>query len=94
MINVYRYNDGIAYFICCDKHYSYNFANMLSDDCVVDVDLVCPICGQTYVLYVLKCSNAAIAKELNDQLEVLKLRRRVVEDNGYKDNEQNQTHTE
>ena len=94
MIVVHKYNDGIAYFTCCETPYKYNFANLLSDDCVIDVDLVCPNCGQTYVLYVLKCGNAAIAKELGAQLEVLKLRRKVVEDNGYKDNEQNQTYAE
>lgn len=86
MISVYRYNNGVAYFTCCDKHYNYDFSNMISDDCVLDVDIICPTCGQTRVLYVLRCCNAAIAKELNAQLEVLKLRRKVVEDDGYKDN--------
>lgn len=90
MVSIYRYNDGTAYFTCCDKHYHYDFADKLSADCVFDVEIMCPNCGQKKVLYVLRCCNAAIAKELNAQLEVLRLRRKAVEDNGYQNNEQNQ----
>lgn len=87
MVSIYKYNDGVVYFTCCDSHHTYSFADMIYDDCVFDVDVVCPTCGHLRVVYMLKCSNAAIAKELNAQLEVLKIRRKVIKNNDYKNNE-------
>lgn len=77
MVVVKRYDNDIAEFYCskCDFYGEYNIKSLLNDNCVCDVDIVCDMCGGTTVLYVLKCSDPAQAKELNARLEFLKCKR-------------------
>lgn len=77
MVVVNYYENDIVGFYCgkCDFRGEYDIKSLVSDNCVVDVDIVCDICGDTNVLYVLKCNDPAQAKELNAKLEFLKYKR-------------------
>jgi len=67
----------VVKFYCdkCDFHGEYDISSLLTDNCAIDVDVICDLCGDSYVLYVLKCTDAAQAKELNARLEFLKIKR-------------------
>ncbi len=77
MIVVDYDNENIVRFYCdkCDFHGEYDINWLISDNCVVDIDVICDLCGDLYVLYVLKCADAARAVELNAKLGALKLKR-------------------
>jgi len=81
----------VVKFYCdkCDFHGEYDISSLLTDNCAVDIDVICDLCGDSYVLYVLKCKDPAQAKELNARLEFLKIKRAAgVEENGNQNNEQ------
>ena len=63
----------------CDFHGEYDTSSLLTDNCVIDVDAICDLCGDSYVLYILKCKDAAQAKELNARLKFLKIKRATEE---------------
>jgi hypothetical protein len=67
----------IVKFYCdkCNLHGEYSIDDLLTDNCAIDVDVVCDLCGDVYVLYVLKCKDPMQAKELNARLEFLKIKR-------------------
>ena len=77
MVRVIEYKDGFVYFRCdrCDFWGGMDIASSLGQNCVLDVDVVCEVCGEGTVLYVLKCADQAYAKELNAKLLSLKARR-------------------
>ena len=79
----------VVKFYCdkCDFHGEYDISSLLTDNCAVDIDVICDICGDSYVLYVLKCKDPAQAKELNARLEFLKIKRAAeVKEDGYQSN--------
>jgi hypothetical protein len=87
MIVVDYNNESIVKFYCgeCNFHGECDIKNMLSDNCVVDVDVICDICGDSYTLYVLKCKDEERAKELSAKLEFLKYKRAAEDgEDGYK----------
>lgn len=72
----YDHKDVVKFYCDkCDFHGEYDISGLLTDNCVVDIDVICELCGDSYVLYVLKCVDAGQAKELNAKLEFLKLKR-------------------
>jgi hypothetical protein len=76
---------NVVKFYCkkCDFHGEYDVQFLVSDNCAVDIDVICELCGDTYILYVLKCIDPAQAKELNARLEFLKYKRAAEDkDNG------------
>lgn len=77
MIVVDYDNNYVVKFYCdkCDFHGEYDISSLLTDNCAVDIDVICDLCGDSYVLYVLKCKDPAQAKELNARLEFLKIKR-------------------
>jgi hypothetical protein len=81
MIVVDYDNQSVVKFYCdkCNFHGEYDISSLLTDNCAVDVDVICDLCGEYYVLYVLKCKDAAQAKELNARLEFLKIKRAAEE---------------
>lgn len=81
MIVVDYDNQNVVKFYCdkCDFHGEYDINSLLTDNCAIDIDVICDLCGECYVLYVLKCKDAAQAKELNARLEFLKIKRAVEE---------------
>ncbi len=83
MIVVNDYGDSIVEFYCskCNFHGEYDVKSMISDNCVIDIDIICDICGDLCILYVLKCTDPAQAKELNARLEFLKYKRAAEDEN-------------
>ena len=77
MIVVDYDDNSVVKFYCdkCDFHGEYDISSLLTDNCAVDIDVVCELCGEHYVLYVLKCKDSAQAKDLNARLEFLKITR-------------------
>ena len=67
----------VVKFYCdkCNFHGEYDISSLLSDNCAIDVDVICDLCGDSYVLYVLKCKDPAQAKDLNALLRFLKIKR-------------------
>lgn len=67
----------VVKFYCdkCDFHGEYDISSLLTDNCAIDVDVICDLCGDCYVLYVLKCKDPVQAKDLNARLEFLKITR-------------------
>jgi hypothetical protein len=67
----------VVKFYCdkCDFRGEYDISNLLTDNCAIDVDVICDLCGDSRVLYVLKCEDEAQAKELNAKLAFLKIMR-------------------
>ena len=86
MIIVDYDNRNVVKFYCdkCDFHGEYDINSLLTDNCAVDVDVICDLCGECYVLYVLKCKDPAQAKDLNARMEFLKITR-AAEDRKYDD---------
>lgn len=80
---------NIVKFYCddCNFHGEYDINNLISDNCAVDVDVICDLCGDLYILYVLRCKDEALADELNARLKVLKYNRDLEDEaDGNKDN--------
>jgi hypothetical protein len=85
MVIVEYDRNNVVKFYCdeCDFHGEYDVQFLVSDNCAVDIDVICELCGDTYILYVLKCIDPAQAKELNARLEFLKYKRAAEDkDNG------------
>jgi hypothetical protein len=61
----------------CDFRGEYDIGSCVSDNCAVDIDIICELCGDLYVLYVLKCDNEALADELNAKLNALRVKRKM-----------------
>jgi len=80
----YDGNDVVKFYCDkCDFHGEYDVQSVVSDNCAVDIDVMCELCGDIYVLYVLKCKDPAQAKELNARLDFLKYKRTAEgKDNG------------
>lgn len=77
MVIVNYARNNIVKFYCdkCDFHGEYDVQLLVSDNCAVDIDVICELCGDLHVLYVLKCIDPAQAKELNARLGFLKYKR-------------------
>jgi len=77
MVRVLEYKEGFVYFRCdkCDFWGGMDISSCLSDNCVVDIDVHCDVCGDYTVLYVLKCTDQAFADELNAKLGALRVKR-------------------
>jgi len=75
---VAEYNDSnTVKFYCkkCDYMGEYDLSGMIKDNCVFDVDVICELCSDLSVLYVLRCKDPAQAKILNATMEALRLKR-------------------
>ncbi len=79
MIRVTDYEDGYVCFRCdkCVFIGDMDITGSLKDNCAIDVDVICRICGESTVLYVLKCADPAYAKELNAKLCALRAKRSI-----------------
>jgi len=77
MVRVIEYENGFVYFRCdkCDFWGGMDISSSLSDNCAIDVDVICELCGEDTVLYVLICKDPTYAKELNDKLGSLRVKR-------------------
>ena len=79
-VTEYTYDDRVRF--QCDKCSfmgEHDIGNLLSDNCVLDVEVVCGLCGDMTVLYVLKCKDEFKAKLLNVELKALKIRKEMEE---------------
>jgi len=82
MVRVTEYtHDERVRFKCdkCEFMGEYDVGSSLKDNCVLDVEVVCSLCGDMTVLYVLKCKDELKAKLLNAELKALKIRRQMEE---------------
>ena len=90
-IVVKSYSDEVVSFTCnsCKIDDTCDVSHLITDNCAVDVNVVCRECADAGVVYILRCTDAALAKDLNGKLEVLRLNRMAggVADE-YKDGEQ------
>ncbi len=77
MVRIEEYKSEVVSFYCdkCDFHGEYDINPMLSDNCVVDVDVICELCGECVTLYVLKCKDEIEADLLNAKFKSLKSRK-------------------
>ena len=77
MVRITGYDKELVYFHCdkCDYHGLKNVSPMLKDDCVLEVEPICIVCGDSAPLYILRCKTEYKAKELYAELEALKSRR-------------------
>ncbi len=76
-MRVTNYDNDMIEFCCdaCNFLGKMDISSSLTDNCVVSVDVVCDLCGDLAVLYVLVCKDPAEAKLLNARLEFLKVKR-------------------
>jgi len=77
-VTEYTYDERVRFY--CDKCGfigEYDVGSSLSDNCVLDVEVVCGLCGDMTILYVLKCKDEFRAKLLNVEFKALKIRRRM-----------------
>jgi len=78
MIQVKTYNNGLIEFYCdkCKIENKQNVSELLVDNSVLDVEVVCPSCKDIYVLYILRCKDEALMRSLNAELISLKEKRK------------------
>ncbi len=76
---------GIVKFYCpkCDFLGEVGISYLLSDNCAIDIDIICELCNDTSILYVLRCTDPTQAKQLSAMLETLKIKREREDKNGY-----------
>ena len=69
-------NNDVVHFYCdkCEFNGEYDISNLITDNCAVDIEVVCELCKDYYMLYVLKCKDITMAKELSAKFEALKLK--------------------
>jgi len=77
MVRVLGYDKGLVFFHCdkCDYHGIKNITTLITDDCVLEIEPVCIVCGDSTFFYFLQCKTEYKAKELVADLEALKSRR-------------------
>lgn len=77
MVRILCYDRGLVTFHCdkCDYHGVKNISSLLTSDCVLEIEPVCIVCGDSTSLYFLHCETEYKANELCAGLEVLKSRR-------------------
>lgn len=89
-MRVTNYTNEETIEFCCDECGfvgELGVTQLLSDNCVFDLDVMCDTCGDSLVVYVLKCKDPARAKELHARLGFLKTKRAAEDEiNGYKSN--------
>ena len=78
MIQVKSYNNELIQFYCteCDLNGEKDVNDLLVDNCVLDVEIMCPQCKGIYMLYIVKCTDESFTKSLNAELILLKEKRR------------------
>jgi len=78
MIQVKGYNNGLIKFYCtkCKLDGEQDVQELLADNCVLDVEVVCPQCKDMRVLYILECDDEIYSKSLIAELLNLKEKRR------------------
>lgn len=54
----------------------HDLSDKITDNCALAFDLDCPGCGCKKTLFFLRCTNPALAKDLNAELEVLRIKRK------------------
>ncbi len=80
-MRITNYDNAVIEFYCdaCDFLGEMSVISSLTDNCAVSVDVVCDICDDLSVLYILVCKDPAEAKLLNARLEFLKVKRAAEE---------------
>jgi phage FluMu protein Com len=78
MIQVKSYNNGSIQFYCteCALNGEKDVNDLLVDNCVLDVEIMCPQCKDVHILYIVKCADEAFTKSLNAELIALKEEKR------------------
>ncbi len=63
----------LVFFSCnqCQYHSVKDVADMLTDNCVIRVEVVCSVCGKNKIMYILNCNDIAYARDLQGKLEAL-----------------------
>ncbi len=84
-MRITNYDDDVIEFRCdaCDFLGEMDISSLLTDNCVIDIDVVCELCSDMSVLYVLKCTDPVQAKPLSAMLETLRIKREAEDKNGY-----------
>ena len=66
MIRVFAYDNGKIGYNCedCSQTFTEDILERITDNCALDVDVICKACGESGVLYFIKCTEEYMAKEL------------------------------
>jgi hypothetical protein len=74
MVRVVDYREGLIEFYCdkCNHNRKQDINDLLEDNCVLDIEVVCSSCKEMAVLYVVRCKDEYEMKYLNAQLKLLK----------------------
>jgi len=82
-MQIISYDNKILSFYCehCDIHGEYDLSSILTDNCVVDVDVICDKCGDSNVVYILICYDQSIAPLLEAKLASIKEERYITNGN-------------
>jgi hypothetical protein len=71
MIRVFAYEDGKIGYNCedCDRTFTEDITERITDNCALDVDVICKECGELGVLYFIRCTEEYMAKELMAKIQ-------------------------
>lgn len=68
------YKEGLIEFYCdkCNHSGEQDINNLLEDNCVLDIEVECPLCKDMTILYVTSCKDEYETNYLNAKLKLLK----------------------
>ena len=74
MIKVFTFEEGIVGYHCedCEKTFTEDISNRITDNCALDIDVICKDCGESSVLYFTRCTEEYMAKELMAKIVKIK----------------------
>jgi len=66
MIKVFAFEKGQVGYHCedCEKTFTKDISDIITDNCALDIDIICKDCGESEVLYFTRCTEEYMAKEL------------------------------
>jgi len=80
MVKVFAYEDGKVGCRCgdCKQTFTEDISKRLSNNCALDIDVICKDCGDTGVLYFTRCTDEYMAKELMAKISRAKENRKGI----------------
>jgi len=78
MIRVFAYDEGKFGYECesCGLTFTKDISERITDNCALDVDVICKECGENGVVYFTRCTEEYMAKELLAKILLAKESRR------------------
>ena len=81
MINVFAFEDGQIGYHCedCERTFTEDISDVITDNCALDIDVICEDCGESNVVYFIRCTEEYMAKELMAKINRAKESRKGLE---------------